>query len=257
MTEVRYDKIKAGKESRNDGNSQLDPLPPLLLPDGAVAPKIFERRRVTRRERLAVECLKPRFRAPCSQFQKLKCVWKRGTWRLKRCHSEDDIDEDSDEEAEPECHCQKGAEFGWRKQLGTAASLLDESLRHERRKQRNFLLKHATLGEREEDKLKMLKKQHRFLKSLSSHHRRRGRGGKNHHYFRRFKRDHNADDELAPAEEPVDEESKEVVVVESAAPVEEILDDIAEEEIDEVDVIMEDITEEIKDLQVRKLQRAL
>ena len=59
--------------------------------------------------------------------------------------------------------------------------------------------------------------------------------------FGRYKRD---------LEESLDVGSPVVVVDEEVKPVGELLDDIAKEEITEVDIIMEDITDEIKDLQV-------
>ena len=79
------------------------------MPDEAVkeaAAEIFQRPRLTNKERLAVECLKPRsvvnfnsfcreiqtllvfrYRAPCGPYQKHKCVRHKssGEWRMKKC----------------------------------------------------------------------------------------------------------------------------------------------------------------------------
>ena len=51
---------------------------------------IFQKSRsITKQERLAVECLKPRYQGPCKMFQKRKCVRRknteRGLWKMVRC----------------------------------------------------------------------------------------------------------------------------------------------------------------------------
>lgn len=53
-------------------------------------PLIFQKSRfITKQERLAVECLKPRYQGPCKMFQKRKCVRRknteRGLWKMVRC----------------------------------------------------------------------------------------------------------------------------------------------------------------------------
>ena len=67
MTQVRYEKINgklksvAGGANATSSSSSSSPLVP--MPDEAVkaaAAEIFQRPRLTNRERLAVECLKPR-----------------------------------------------------------------------------------------------------------------------------------------------------------------------------------------------------
>ena len=66
MTQVRYEKINGKLKSMAGSNatsssSSSSPLVP--MPDEAVkeaAAEIFQRPRLTNRERLAVECLKPR-----------------------------------------------------------------------------------------------------------------------------------------------------------------------------------------------------
>ena len=45
--------------------------------------------KITRQERLAVECLKPKYQGPCKMFQRRKCVRRknteRGMWKMVRC----------------------------------------------------------------------------------------------------------------------------------------------------------------------------
>ncbi len=103
-------------------------------------------------------------------LQKLKCVRRRdgNGWRLKACATT--TKRHRHQQEEDACHCQPGAEFGWRLQLGMAASQLDASVRAERRMQRDFLMRHAKGIDMEEGggAEKGLGKQHKFLKSLST-----------------------------------------------------------------------------------------
>ena len=45
--------------------------------------------KITRQERLAVECLKSKYQGPCKMFQRRKCVKRknteRGMWKMVRC----------------------------------------------------------------------------------------------------------------------------------------------------------------------------
>merc|ERR1719188_220787 len=103
MTQVRYEKINgklraaaaattttvAGEETAAAAAASLPSAVP-VPPDEAVkeaAAQIFQRPRLTNKERLAVECLKPRYRAPCGPYQKHKCVRQKttGEWRMKKC----------------------------------------------------------------------------------------------------------------------------------------------------------------------------
>ena len=205
------------------------------------AAEILSKKRLTKQERLAVECLKPRYRSPCNApFQKLRCVRRKdgsGGWRLRRCDRDQSQRRPREEGV---CHCQPGAEFGWRMQLGTAAS---EVARAEMRLQRDFLKKHTSAGKKKEKKGGKGSRgggggggRHKFLKSLSNFRSSKLLGGS------RFKRE-------------VSDNSTEAVTVTDITNEEEdpaadvVLDDLAREEIAEVDVIMEDISDEIRDLQ--------
>lgn len=149
-----------------------------------------------------------------------------------------------------------GAEYGWREQLGTYASEVydlpvtsaltapnpksvgNSSNNSERKLQRNFLKKHG---------LKLsgkLRKQHRFLRNMKDDD------------------DEEGDDMSSRSRRSPDrkttfviQDSPEISVMldQSAGTpaVDDVLEEIAEEEINEVDIIMEDISDEIKDLQVR------
>ena len=51
---------------------------------------ILQRSRlITKQERLAVECLKPKYQGPCKMFQRRKCVRRknteRGLWKMVKC----------------------------------------------------------------------------------------------------------------------------------------------------------------------------
>ena len=66
------------------------------------------------------------------------------------------------------CHCEPGAEFGWRPQLATFASdsrssTAGEVTSGEKRRQRDFIKKHTGIKGR-----KLKKNGNRFLKNLSS-----------------------------------------------------------------------------------------
>ena len=85
MTQTRYAKIQHLK------NNEI-PLPDV---NGNPVARIFDKPRLTKQERLAVECLKPRYRDPCGPFQKRKCVrtkknhHKGGSslhWKIKKCN---------------------------------------------------------------------------------------------------------------------------------------------------------------------------
>ena len=72
--------------------------------------------------------------------------------------------------------------------------------------------------------------------------------------MRRFKREHHQLEMESSSSSPyaLSAGGDAVVLTDVGRPVEEVLDEMAEEEIDEVNIIMEDISEEIKDLQVRE-----
>ena len=52
-------------------------------------PPSSQSRLITKQERLAVECLKPKYQGPCKMFQRRKCVRRknteRGLWKMVRC----------------------------------------------------------------------------------------------------------------------------------------------------------------------------
>ena len=250
------------------------------------AAEILNKDRLTEQERLAVECLKPRYRSPCSPLQvglscttnlgtvavpifiyfivklffyiqKFKCVPRRdgGGWRLRNCarrrHHHHSHSHHGHHRAT--CHCQPGSQFGWRLQLGTAASQLmmdDDDIRTERRLQRDFLKRHMRKNKNKAGgEGGGLGKQHKFLRSLSTFRSSRVS------FSGRYKRNVDVDDEEEEGEAPGDDievvlvEEEEIEEEDDEKPVDEVLDDIAQEEITEVDIIMEDISDEIKDLQ--------
>jgi hypothetical protein len=123
------------------------------------------------------------------------------------------------------CRCKPGAVFGWRPQLGTPASSLAKELRAERRAQRDFLRRHIAghhRGRKAGGGMGLFGR-HRFLKSLVGR-----RGGSRRNFLQgrgwnRLRRDvHTVDDMNA------------TLTMENEEHVEEVLDVIAEEEIDEV-----------------------
>jgi len=223
-----------------------DEAPLLLLPSASNAnfsestPSsgvyTLDKERLTARERLAAECLKPRYRSPCQPFQKLKCVRRRGgengepAWRLKKCKAskrrqilfdgQEGVAAAQRQNERSPCRCRPGAAFGWRPQLGTPES----SLATELRAQRAFLRRHTADG-----------RKHRFLKSLKGGLLGGARGRK----WNRLRRDLNGTHLV--------EEEEEGEEVERGA--QGVLDVIAEEEIDEIGLVMEDISDEIEDLE--------
>ena len=90
---------------------------------------------------MAAECLKPRFQAPCSTYQRRKCVRKKnGDWRMVNCRKEEDLSYDDS------CVCE------------AAAATADTTPPNQRRLQRDVLKKHTNSAGRQQRKLR-----HKFL----------------------------------------------------------------------------------------------
>ena len=159
------------------------------------------------------------------------------------------------------CHCEPGAEFGWRPQLATFASdtrgsgtahAQETEVVGEKRRQRDFIKKHTGIKGRG----KLKKNGNRFLKNLSSRPSSLQSVDPVISSWRRVK--HRGYSRAKRTVEPVlddsddgDDSSAATVdtEVQLPLPVESVLSEIAKDEIDEVDIIMEDITDEIEDLQ--------
>lgn len=188
MTFERYAKVSTSNEVlQMVGDTSLD---------------ILRKKKLTKQERLEVECQKERYQAPCNSGQRWVCKTKEdGSRKISRCRGRvrgEDISKSYS------CHCQAGETFGWK------YTVLDED---EVNMQKKFLKKHLEINN-----LKRLRP--RFLKTLpmASTVMRRGRsvdGGSSHS-------------------------------------VESLLNTMASEEIEEVDTLVNDIAEEIRDLHVLK-----
>jgi len=247
MTSVRYEKIKdsirgggmgsalsnATRSGASDGktdNHIYRPLAPPFATDVTADLLLLEKPRLTKQERLASECLKPRFQAPCAPFQQRKCVRKKnGDWRMVSCNkqaSDTGIATPESNPNEEECSCDEELS-------------VPPTPRSERKLQREFLKKHTS--RRQQRKLR-----HRFLEDAYAAATALGLDYDEADYlWHRFKRSPSRW-KRETGEEVVSEEVEELEV---SSNVTAVLEEIAKEEIDEVDIIMEDINEEIQDLE--------
>lgn len=277
MTTIRFDKMHNVKS--NEGL----PLGDLDTDQGKT---ILAKKRLNKQARLAIECLKPKFQDPCLPHQKHKCVAKRnGGWKFKKCRPSIDPRRRFPPIKLPACHCIPGDEFGWRKPLGESESEFQARIDqwygpHDSDNEtelwkvdRNLLRRHQGSGGNNRRERKLIKQQQKFLASFAGwKDRPRRKGGRRHH--ERWRRDldfeeaetNDTSTEMFVADSttttttttsspmvPVTFASPDlssIVVVEEEAPLEMVLDEIAQDEIQEVDIIMEDISDEIKDLQV-------
>lgn len=218
MTTHRYQKISG---------SVMNEIP--TFANGSVFVPKPMRPKQQQQHRLAVACLKPRFQAPCQLFQRRKCVKKKnGEWRMVACHSSALYKDNKKSWLQPDlCPCEAAGGNG------------------ERRLQRQFIARHTA-------NKPARKMRHKFLRELS-----------NSSWRPALKSKRAAADLLEKSadllEKSADFIEKSADLLEKSADLSEksadqlttdVLKEIAEEEIDEVDIIMEDISEEIHDLQL-------
>jgi len=163
---------------------------------------MLKKKKLSKQERLEVQCRKPRYQSPCSLSQKWVCKVKQdGTKKISRCHGKARAGgSKSSKKLMNKCHCQPGEIFGWK------YIKLDLG---EKKMQKKFLKQNLKL-----ESLKKLKP--KFLKTIPSPLSRHGRS------------------------------TDESTLVDS------MMVDMAEEEIEEVDLLVEDIAEEIRDLNTLK-----
>ena len=94
MTEERWAKIR----------TQIDQLTNMTNSNSS---KPFVKK-LTTQEILAVECLKPKFQAPCQMFQKFKCVLnKKGLWKISACRNRElrHFDQATSTKNDDHCDC--------------------------------------------------------------------------------------------------------------------------------------------------------
>ena len=164
---------------------------------------MLKKNKLSKQERLEVQCRKPRYQSPCSLSQKWVCKEKAdGTKKISRCHGKvkNGGNKSPKKKMNNKCHCQPGEIFGWK----YIKLDLDE-----KKMQKKFLKQNLKL-----ENLKKLKP--KFLKTIPTTLSRHGRS------------------------------TEESLLVES------MMDDMADEEIKEVDLLVEDIAEEIRDLNTLK-----
>lgn len=173
-------------------------------------------------ERLTVECRKPQYQSPCSGFQKYECVFVDERWRMKKCRSTSGGGSGSGSTKplvkKKWCKCSKAAMSKYR---------LSKLEPEERRMQRAFLKEHTDVDWRAY--------RPRFLKTVaagSTSVTRIGAGGG------RARR------EAAGASGAASVASAAVASEGS------VLRDVAEDELEQVELIMENISDEISDLEV-------
>jgi len=171
---------------------------------------IFRKNQLTKRERLEIECRKERYRAPCKEGQRWVCRQKKDGFTRIARCR-------PGEEKQAPCHCQPGEVFGWKYRT------LEQS---EVSMQKQFLKKHLELSN-----LKRLRP--RFLKTLP---------GAEHVIQRRGR--------SVGDIEPGSRDLGHLALGEPGREVERLLESLAGEEIEEVDDLVEDIAEEIRDLHI-------
>lgn len=163
-------------------------------------------------ERWAVECRKPQYQSPCSGFQKYECLFVDERWRMKKCRTS----------VQPH---HKLAKKKWCQCKALSKYRLSKLEPEERRMQRAFLKEHTRhvdwRGYRP-----------RFLKTVAGKKK-----------FHRNNNRHKREEAAAAAA---------ATAVETAASSAEgsVLRDVAEDELEQVELIMEDISDEISDLEV-------
>jgi len=184
MTAQRYEKVK-------EISNSVDPVP-----DQNNIATVLRKGLLNKQERLALECRKTRYQAPCTPTQRWVCKEKAdGTKKISRCKKGASFPGLDPDTGSP-CHCQPGDTFGWAYPKLEAA---------ERKMQKKFLKQHL-------DTHNLKKLSPKFLRTLPSQTR--------HHRSVDFP-DHNVD---------------------------QVLLDMAGDEILEVDVTMEDIAATIRSL---------
>lgn len=163
-------------------------------------------------ERWAVECRKPQYQSPCSGFQKYECLFVDERWRMKKCRTS----------VQPH---HKLAKKKWCQCKALSKYRLSKLEPEERRMQRAFLKEHTRhvdwRGYRP-----------RFLKTVAGKKK-----------FHRNNNRHKREEAAAAAAA--------ATAVETAASSAEgsVLRDVAEDELEQVELIMEDISDEISDLE--------
>jgi len=184
MTVERYEKVKADQ--------------------AVLGSSLLSRERLTKQERLAVECSKQRYHPPCDRGQRWVCkVREDGSKKISRCKGSSVL-------AAPVCHCGPGDTFGWRYPSPDpmASGVLPQLAKispKEKKMQKKFLKQHL-----DEETLKKLSP--KFLGTLPS----LSRHGRSLHLP-----EHHVDQALL---------------------------DMADDDLVEVDVTMEDIAETIRTL---------
>ena len=229
---------------------------------------------ITKRERLSVECLKPKYQGPCKMFQKRKCVRRknteRGLWKMIRCRgnglnnfllmNSKDLPlyqqngalypteaAQSHGDKSGNCVCDENQNLLEAEDIEVELN----SIRSERQRQRAFLKKHTAIGI--EIKGNYRKRKHN--KQLNNMNDSKSYGDVQRMTLEhRSKRDLNSkiDYRIPPSQDNLNGENKvvnDMQEISGQSDVTAVLKEIAEEEIDEVDIIMEDISDEIKDLQ--------
>merc|ERR1712106_1202414 len=74
---------------------------------------VLKKKKLTKQERLEIECRKPRYQAPCSLSQTWVCKEKNGTKKISRCHGKMKNGGNAKKKMN-NCHCLPGEIFGWK-----------------------------------------------------------------------------------------------------------------------------------------------
>jgi len=167
-----------------------------VLVDGNLA--MLKKPRLSKQERLAVQCRKPRYQSPCRLGQKWACKEKSGLRRITRCPTKL-RGGDKARKRSQNCHCLPGEKVGWKY---TKLDMGEKKMQKKFLKQRLARHKFRSLNPK-------------FLKTVPDVLSRRGRSA--------------VEDETTGLTETV-------------------LSDMAAEEMTEVDILVEDIAEEIRNL---------
>jgi extracellular sulfatase Sulf len=101
MTYERYEKVKELTNS-------------LWEEEHDAMVSVLNKKKLTKQERLSVECSKSRYQAPCSPDQKWVCkVRNDGTKKISRCKNKL-VGQRGSRKKASSCHCQAGETFGWK-----------------------------------------------------------------------------------------------------------------------------------------------
>jgi arylsulfatase A-like enzyme len=186
---------------------------------------------LTKRERVEIECKKPRYQLPCEEGQKWFCKERRtdGAMKMRRCPAQNN-----------KCQCRAGDVIGWKYAKQAAKDVLVRRHRKlppkERSNQKDFLRKHVNKA----DKIKA-----RFLKEMRNQDLTDGALNEDLDDalaavpgLRRWRRSRNTDDGFSDRwRRESDHED---------ASFDGMLQDVADQEIREVDGMVEDLAAEIR-----------